>query len=232
MIVVPSEAVLRTSNSLRNYSDMDRIHKLERDVLGRQKYMNAVIEEGNSPIQQFFSGATIFITGGGGFLGKQFIEKLLRACKIKKIYVLLRPKKGKSIQERLQFMLTDPVYDMVRRTQSDFADILQAIEGDISELNLGLSDKDYVKITDEVDFVVHMAATIRFDGPLRDATLANVRGVRECVFTYVSTAFTHATRDRIGTELKEQFYPCPVPPDQIIELAENESKTVEDIREE
>ncbi|CAB3237542.1 unnamed protein product [Arctia plantaginis] len=123
-------------------------------------------------------------------------------------------------------MLKDPVYDMVRRTQSDFADILEAIEGDISELNLGLSDKDYAKITDEVDFVVHMAATIRFDGPLRDATLANVRGVRECVllakacknlkcFTYVSTAFTHATRDRIGTELKEQFYPCPVPPDQI-----------------
>lgn len=57
---------------------MDKIHELELDVLARQKFMNAVIEEGNSPIQQFFSGATIFITGGGGFLGKQFIEKLIR----------------------------------------------------------------------------------------------------------------------------------------------------------
>ncbi|CAB3237543.1 unnamed protein product [Arctia plantaginis] len=168
---------------------------------------------------------------------------VVEACKIKKIFVLLRPKKGKSIQERLQFMLKDSVYDLVRRTQPNFADILEAMEGDISELNLGLSDKDYARITDEVDFIVHMAATIRFDGPLRDATLTNVRGTRECVslakackklkcFTYVSTAFTHATQDRIETELKEQFYPCPVPPDQIIELAENESKKLEDITEE
>lgn len=48
----------------------------------------------------------------------------------------------------------------------------------------------------------------------------------------MSTAFTHATHDRIGTELKEQFYPCPVPPADLIELAENASKKLEDMSEE
>lgn len=52
-------------------------------------------------IQKFFEGQTIFVTGGTGFLGKLLIEKLLRSCyDLKKIYVLVRNKKGKTQKER------------------------------------------------------------------------------------------------------------------------------------
>jgi alcohol-forming fatty acyl-CoA reductase len=53
-------------------------------------------------ITDFFKDRDIFITGGSGFMGKVLIEKLLRSCPgINKIFLLVRPKKGKDITERL-----------------------------------------------------------------------------------------------------------------------------------
>lgn len=58
-------------------------------------------------IKKFYDGAEIFITGGSGFIGKALIEKLLRSCSgIKQIYLLVRPKKGATLGERLD-KLTD-----------------------------------------------------------------------------------------------------------------------------
>lgn len=54
-------------------------------------------------IKSFFSGKNIFLTGGTGFIGKVLVEKLLRTFPdIGTIYVLIRSKKGKTPQERLE----------------------------------------------------------------------------------------------------------------------------------
>lgn len=56
-----------------------------------------------SEIQEFYTNSTIFVTGATGFLGKLLIEKLLRTCStLRKIYILVRPKKGKEITTRVQ----------------------------------------------------------------------------------------------------------------------------------
>ena len=47
-------------------------------------------------------------------MGKVLVEKLLRACPVKKIYVLIRPKKGVEIQKRLDDMLSFEVSQKVR----------------------------------------------------------------------------------------------------------------------
>ena len=61
-------------------------------------------------IIEFYKGRNIFITGASGFMGKALIEKLLRSCPdIGNIYVLLRAKKGKDINERLRSVLADAV---------------------------------------------------------------------------------------------------------------------------
>ena len=64
----------------------------------------------NGNIAQFYEGKSIFITGGTGFIGKVVVEKLLRSCpKIKNIYFLVRPKKGKSCVERMERIFSIPV---------------------------------------------------------------------------------------------------------------------------
>lgn len=61
-------------------------------------------------IVDYFAGRDIFITGGSGFMGKALIEKLLRSCPdINKIFVLIRPKKGKEARERLEDLKTQSV---------------------------------------------------------------------------------------------------------------------------
>lgn len=66
--------------------------------------------EVGTPIQEFFRDGVVFLTGGTGFMGKALIEKLLRSCpNIKHIYLLIRSKKGKNVEQRLEEIFEDRV---------------------------------------------------------------------------------------------------------------------------
>lgn len=61
-------------------------------------------------VQTFYAGKTVFITGASGFMGKVLIEKLLYSCyEVKEIIILMRPKRGKSAQERVDSFSKLPV---------------------------------------------------------------------------------------------------------------------------
>lgn len=63
-----------------------------------------------SEVAEYFFGRSILVTGAYGFMGKVLLEKLLYACpNIKNIYIMVRPKRGKSIELRLEEMLKIPV---------------------------------------------------------------------------------------------------------------------------
>lgn len=63
-----------------------------------------------TPIQEFYAGQSVFITGGTGFMGKLLIEKLLRSCPgIAFIYLLVRPKKEKDVHQRIEELFDDAV---------------------------------------------------------------------------------------------------------------------------
>ena len=55
------------------------------------------------------------------------------------------------------------------------------IGGDISLPGLGISEEDRKTITNSVSVIFHLAATIRFDEPIRKALQINVLAVREMV---------------------------------------------------
>lgn len=59
--------------------------------------------EMSSAIREFYSGSTILITGGTGFLGKLIVEKILRTCQnIERIYLIMRDKNGQNAEERME----------------------------------------------------------------------------------------------------------------------------------
>lgn len=68
-----------------------------------------VLPENDSEILEFYKNSTVFITGATGFLGKLCMEKLLRSTELNKIFVLMRPKKGKEIQKRFDELFDEPV---------------------------------------------------------------------------------------------------------------------------
>lgn len=54
-------------------------------------------------ISKIFIGKNILVTGGTGFVGKVFIEKIIRMCpEVQCLYLLAREKRGKDPQTRLK----------------------------------------------------------------------------------------------------------------------------------
>ncbi len=63
-----------------------------------------------SQIVEWYAGKSVFMTGATGLVGKGLLEKLLRSCSnIKKIYVLVRSKKGSTAEERVDNIIDCPV---------------------------------------------------------------------------------------------------------------------------
>jgi hypothetical protein len=66
-----------------------------------------------SEIQEFYRGANVLVTGGTGFMGKVLLEKLLRSCPhLSNIYLLVRSKKGKNVDSRIEELFDDPVSEI------------------------------------------------------------------------------------------------------------------------
>ncbi|XP_046417518.1 fatty acyl-CoA reductase wat-like [Neodiprion fabricii] len=181
-----------------------------------------------SQIQQFNVGQNIFITGQTGFMGKILTEKLIPSYReIGPIYLLIREKKGKSVEERRDALLVEPVifamenfgyfskiFDVLRNDYPNFSEKIVCIVGDIAEESLGLMLTDFARLVDEVSVIFHLAATVRFNEKLEVALAINVNSVksvidvaRECknlkVGVYVSTAYSHCVRKSID----EKLYP-------------------------
>lgn len=70
-------------------------------------------------VQGWYAGKNIFITGATGFLGVTLLEKILRTVPdVGDVYLLLRPKKGKDINERLEDIKKNSVFDKLYETES------------------------------------------------------------------------------------------------------------------
>ncbi len=131
----------------------------------------------------------------------------------------------------MSFQLFEPLL----AARPEAAAQLRAVAGDCAQLRLGLSAEDEAELVDNVSYVFHAAATVRFDDPLQSALLLNTRGTREVVelckrmprlraLQYVSTTYCF-TKEPV---LKEQAYRAHQDWRTMISLAETEDKFVLD----
>ncbi|KAB0791638.1 hypothetical protein PPYR_03438 [Photinus pyralis] len=185
--------------------------------------------ENRNRVDEMFNNKTVLVSGGTGYMGKVLIEKILRTCpSVKRIYTLVRKKKGKDPQDRLKEIFNSVIFDLVKNTVGE--EVLKkvvVISGDVLEESLGLSREDRATLRNETNIIYHLAATIRFNDTLTNSVLLNVRGTRymldfakECkdliVFHHVSTAYTYP-KEKV---LHDKLYPPPADPHMFIKLVE------------
>lgn len=154
---------------------------------------------------------------------------------VKEIIILSRPKKGKSIEDRMKEIFSCVVFELAIAKDSDYMKRIKVFDADLQSPNLGLSREHEDYIMSNVEIVIHAGADVRFDQQLKKAIEVNVRGTRDLlrimekssklqVFVYVSTLFSHCPK----THIYEEFYDPPVDPNQAITFVENLSERYEE----
>ncbi|XP_022605021.1 fatty acyl-CoA reductase 1-like isoform X1 [Seriola dumerili] len=179
-------------------------------------------------IAEYYAGKSVLITGATGFMGKVLVEKLLRSCpEVKALYILVRPKAGQSMQQRVSDMMKCKLFDRVREDNPDFHQKIIPISSELMQPGLAISPEDVEKLTGCINIVFHCAATIRFDEPLKHALQLNVIATQQLLslaqqmhhleaFIHISTAYANCNRKHID----EVIYPPPVEPKKLIESLE------------
>ena len=158
-------------------------------------------------ITRKLAGEKVLVTGVTGFLGQAVLERLLTDFPDTRISVLIRPQLGSSGRKRLESVVSRPNFDVFREHVDDVSAALgervEVIEGDIG--------KDLPEFPEELDVVIHCAATVSFDPPIDEGFETNLLGaVRfyEAVvksgakphLVHVSTAYVAGSRKGVIPE--------------------------------
>ncbi|XP_015440371.1 PREDICTED: putative fatty acyl-CoA reductase CG5065 [Dufourea novaeangliae] len=179
-------------------------------------------------IQSFYKGKNVFITGGTGFMGKVLIEKLLFNCSdLNMIYILIRPKRGRTPDLRVDEMFKLPMFQRIRKLKPHVLKKVVALPGDVTMEQLGLTSEQQEMLINETDIVFHCAATLRLEAKLKDAIEMNTIGTKRVLdlskkmkrvksFVYLSTAFCHPDQEELG----ERVYDAPDDPQDVMRLVE------------
>lgn len=182
----------------------------------------------STTIKDFYKGRNILVTGGTGFMGKVLIEKLLYSIPdIGNIYIVMRPKRGKSINQRMEDIQRLKIFERLKHENPSALKKMIPMQGDVLFDNLGLSDVDIDCLSKNVSVVFHFAATLRLEAPIKDNVNMNTYGTQRVlniarklknlsIFMHLSTAFCYPDYE----VLDEKLYSPPVKPENVLKLIE------------
>ncbi|XP_043521445.1 fatty acyl-CoA reductase 1-like isoform X2 [Frieseomelitta varia] len=194
--------------------------------------INKKLNQTNS-IEEFYASTVILLTGATGFVGKALLEKLMRVCpRIVAIFILLRSKKNQTVEQRFKQLTDDPVFEFIKAKHgSSIFNKLHPVQGDANLPDLGLSLEDRIMLTEKVNIVFHVAATVSFNQSLADAVNTNAKGTSRVIdlckelkniicFIHVSTAYSNAHLP----EIEEKVYTTSWKPSTVIDILDKQDK--------
>ncbi|PRP88456.1 hypothetical protein PROFUN_03173 [Planoprotostelium fungivorum] len=179
-----------------------------------------------------FRGKGVLLTGCTGFVGKALYEKILRDIPdVGRIFILIR---GKADERFWTEIHGSPIMVTLQSRYQGRENALDSfvrskvvpVRGDVQKADLGLSKSDYKLLCEQVNIVVHCAATVDFRERLDVATMQNVMGTlnifelsrtfqRLDCFLHVSTAYVNS--DRRGTHM-ETLPPLDCDAEEMVQL--------------
>jgi fatty acyl-CoA reductase len=183
-------------------------------------------------IKDFYSGKSLFLTGCTGFLGKVILEKVLYSLdNCSKVYVLIRSKKGTSLDERFKKEILDtPCFDRLRAIHGpNFIEFIREkvkpISGDLLKDGIDFSPEDLELLTSTVNVIIHSAASVDFDQRLDKAAEINIYGAMKVLdlaracrnldnYVHISTAYVSC--DKGPGLIHEKIYPLGDDPENIL----------------
>jgi long-chain acyl-CoA synthetase len=142
-----------------------------------------------------------FVTGATGFIGREFVKRILNDCTSHdQITVLVRPGAKTSALQKFRSSVSDII-------PPDQIPKVRVLMGDITQQRFGLSERAWREISRSTH-IVHLAALTRFDASLSQARQFNVDGVKHVMelartshakgrlthWAHVSTAYVAGTR--------------------------------------
>lgn len=191
-------------------------------------------------VEKSFDGKSVLVTGATGFLGKLLVEKLLSSCTgIEKIFIFLT-KNDNEIVKRLECFKSSAVFEVLRRNNEKALDKLVAVEGDLMKNHsAGISIDDLAMLKKSVNFIIHCAATTKFDEPFKAAiemSTISTRNLLNLAQTFDNLeAFVHVSTAYSNTNLKviyEKIYEPVIDYKLAIELIKtNRDDELEELRE-
>ncbi|XP_004700252.1 fatty acyl-CoA reductase 2 [Echinops telfairi] len=176
-----------------------------------------------SMISAFYSGKSILVTGGTGFMGKVLMEKLLRTSPdLKIIYILVRPKAGQTLQQRVFHILNSKHIVKLYTVRSDCMNRNSlSVRGNFLDIQRDLS----CPLCQHTGRIREKAIQLNVVATQQLLTMASQMEKLEA-FIHMSTAFSNCNLKHID----EVVYSCPVEPNQIIDSLEwLDDSIIEDI---
>ncbi|XP_052757506.1 putative fatty acyl-CoA reductase CG5065 isoform X2 [Galleria mellonella] len=179
-----------------------------------------------SEVNEWYRGRKVLVTGASGLMGKVLIEKLLYSVPdISCIYALIRHKRGKSPESRIEDMWKLPLFSRIRDEKPHVMKKLIPVSGDILYDNLGIEKKMLNELYNEVSVIFHFAASLRLEAPLKEGLEMNTKGTLRVLdvakniknldaFVHLSTAFCYPDYQRLA----EKVHSPPVDPEEILRI--------------
>jgi thioester reductase-like protein len=180
-------------------------------------------------VRETLANRHILLVGVTGFIGKVWLVDLLENVSgVGKITLLIRRNRTTSGQRRFEKIVEEsPTFDGLherygRRLGAFLKEKIEVVEGDVSQLGLGMDEATQARLAKSLDLIVNSAGLTDFNPDLREAMASNVDStlylldfLRKCDragLMHLSTCYVVGMRDgRVDEELHDNYNPASDP---------------------